>query len=151
MYHELIYLLLSQSCANRKRLLDHISRSSIVEVKIEHLTSNWFTAWIRKPRVVVGQFLPTAEGANPSMGKFLDAVTHPKIDGAEFGYPLYQSDQARCHIRFPSLLIDKRGVQLLVHPLRLDMHINQESLRLRTLPQAPEGSINVFMNAVMTK
>jgi hypothetical protein len=95
----LIYLLLSQSCANGKCLLDHISRSSIVEEKIEHLTSSRFAARISKPRAVVGQFLPTVKGANMLKGKFLDAVTHPKTDVAEFSYPLDQSDQMRCHLR----------------------------------------------------
>jgi hypothetical protein len=123
MCHELIYLLLSQSCAKRKCLSDHISRSLIVEVKIEHLTSSRFMAWIGKPRAVVGQFLLMAKGADPSKGKFLDTVTHPKTGGKEFSYPLDQSGQAWCHLRFSPLLIDKWGVQLPVCPLRVDMHI----------------------------
>jgi hypothetical protein len=135
MCHELIYLLLSQSCANGKCLLDHISQSSIVEVKIEHFTNSRFVARIDKPWAVIGQFLATAKGVNPSKGKFLTAMTHPKTGGVEFSYPLDQSGQTWCHLRFSSLLIDKRGgVQLPVCPLRLNMHINQEPLRLRTLP-----------------
>jgi hypothetical protein len=88
---------------------------------------------------------------NLPKGKFLDTVIRPKTSGTEFSYPLDQSDQTRCHLRFPVLLMDKRGVQLLVHPLRLDIHINQEPLRLRTPPRALEGSIDVFVNAVMVK
>jgi hypothetical protein len=42
-------------------------------------------------------------------------------------------------------------VQLPVHPLRLNMHIDQEPLRLRTSLRALEGGINVLMNAVAAK
>jgi hypothetical protein len=86
-------------------------------MNIEHLTSNRFTAWIGKPWAVIGQFLLLAKGVNPPKGKLLDAVTRPNISSAEFGYPLDQSGQARCHLWFPSLIIDKWGVQLHVHPL----------------------------------
>jgi hypothetical protein len=120
-------------------------------VKIEHLTSSKFVAQIGKPRAITGQFLPSAKGLNLSKGKFLGAVTRPKTGGAEFDYPLDQSRQAWCHLRFPSLLIDKRGVQLPVRSLWLDMHINQEPLRLRTPPRALDGSIDVFVNAAMAK
>jgi hypothetical protein len=72
-------------------LLDQISRSSIVEVKIEHLTSSRFVPQIRKLRAVVGQFLPPAKGMSPPKGKFLGAVPHPKTGDAEFGYPIDQS------------------------------------------------------------
>jgi hypothetical protein len=92
---------------------------------------------------------PDGQGANPPKGKFLNVVTRPKTGGKEFSYLLDQSGQARCHLWFSLLLIDKWGVQLHVRPLRLDMHINQKPLRLRTLPRALEGSINVFVNAVM--
>jgi hypothetical protein len=78
-------------------------------MNIEHLTSNRFTAWIGKPRAVIGQFLLPAKGVNPPKGKLLDAVTRPNIGSAEFGYPLDQSGQTRCHLRFPSLIIDKWG------------------------------------------
>jgi hypothetical protein len=123
MCHEQIYLLLSQSCANEKCLSDHISRSSIVEVKIEHLTSNRFMAQIGKSRAVVGQFLPMAKGVDPPKGKFPHIVTCPKTSGVKFSYPLDQSGQVRCHLRFSSLLIDKRGggggVSLPLPPSRL--------------------------------
>jgi hypothetical protein len=110
-------------------------------VKIEHVTSSRFVAQIGKLRAVVGQFLPLAKRANPSKCKFLDAVTRPKIGGAEFSYLLDQSGQTRCHLWFPSLIIDKWGY----------VHIDQEPLRLRTLPRALEGSIDVLMNAVTVK
>jgi hypothetical protein len=124
MCHELIYLLLSQSCTNGKLLSDHINQSSISEVKIEYLTSSRFMAQIGKPRVVISQSLPMAKGANPSKSEFLGVVTCPKTDDVEISYPLDQSEQARCHLRSPSILIDKRGVQLHVCPSRLNMHIN---------------------------
>jgi hypothetical protein len=43
------------------------------------------------------------------------------------------------------------GVQLSIRPLRFNMHINQESLRLRTPPQALEGSIDILVDAVVVK
>jgi hypothetical protein len=82
-------------------------------------------------------------------GKFLSAVTCQKTGDAMFSYPLDQSGQTRCPLWFPSLLIDKQGVQLSVRPLWLDMHINQEPLRLRTLQRAL--SVDVFINAVTMK
>jgi hypothetical protein len=92
-----------------------------------------------------------AKGVNPPKGKFLGAVTRPKTNGTEFNYPLDQSGHARCHLRFPSLLINKWGVQLPIRPLRLDIHINQEPLHLRTPPRALKGSIDVVVNAVVMK
>jgi hypothetical protein len=91
---------------------------------------------IGKPWVVVGQFLSQAKWVNSLKGKFLGAVACPKTDDVEFNHPFDQSGQARCHLQLPSLLIDKwgGGVQLHVHPLWLDMHINKEPFRLRTLP-----------------
>jgi hypothetical protein len=91
-------------------------------------------AQISKLWAVVGQFLPPTKGANSLEGKFLGVVTLMKTGGAEFGYPLDLSGQTRCHLQFPSLIIDKWRVELPVHPLWLDMHINQEPLRLRTPP-----------------
>jgi hypothetical protein len=38
-----------------------------------------------------------------------------------------------------------------VHPLRLDMHINQKPPRQRTPPGALEGSIDVLLDAPMMK
>jgi hypothetical protein len=87
-----------------------------------------FMARIGKPRAVIGQSLLMANGANPPKGKFLDAVTRLKIGDAELSYPLDQSGQARCYLRFSLLFINKRGgggVQLHVRPLMLDMHLNQ--------------------------
>jgi hypothetical protein len=147
----LVYLLLSQSYTNGEFLLDHNSRSSISEGKIEHLTSNRLAPWIGKPRAVISQSLPPAKGVNPLKSEFLNAVTRPKTDGTELSYPLDQSNQMWCHLRVPSFLIDERGVQLHVSPLRLNMHIDQEPLRLRTPPRALEGSIDVLMNAVEVK
>jgi hypothetical protein len=120
-------------------------------VKIEYLTSSRFVARIDKPRTVISQSLPMAKGVNPPKSEFLGAVTCSKTGGVKFNYPLDQSDQARCHPRFLSLLSDKRGVQLPVHPLRLNMHIDQEPLRLRTSLRALEGGINVLVNAVAAK
>jgi hypothetical protein len=57
---------------------------------------------------------PTGQGVNPPKSEFLGAVTCPKTDGAELSYLLDQSDQARCHLRFPSLLIDEHEVQVSV-------------------------------------
>jgi hypothetical protein len=92
-----------------------------------------------------------AKGANRSKSEFLGVVTRLKTVGVKFSYPLDQSGQTPCHLQFPSLLIDKWGVQLPVHPLRLNMHIDQEPLHLRTPPQALEGGIDILMNAVATK
>jgi hypothetical protein len=94
-------------------LSDHVSQSSISEVKIEHLTSSRFTAWIGKPRAVVSQYVLPTKGANPSKSEFLGTVTRPKIGGAELSYPLDQSGQAQCLLWFPSLLIDERGYNYL--------------------------------------
>jgi hypothetical protein len=63
------------------------SQSSIVEVKIEHLTRSRFAARIGKPRVIVGQSLLTVKGVNLLKGKFLDVVTHLKIGSAEVQLP----------------------------------------------------------------
>jgi hypothetical protein len=82
MCHELVYLLLSQSYTNGEFLSDHISRSSISEVKIEHLTNSMFAAWIGKPQTVISQSLPPTKGVNPPKGEFLGAVTRLKIGGA---------------------------------------------------------------------
>jgi hypothetical protein len=97
-------------------LSDHISRSSKVEVKIEHHSSSRFTARIGKPRAVVGQSLSTAKGANLPKGKFLDAVTRPKTGGVEFSYLLDQSGHMWCHLWLPqtggvefSYLLDQSG------------------------------------------
>jgi hypothetical protein len=72
-------------------LSNHISRSSIIEVKIKHLTSSRFTTWIGKPWAIVSQSLLIAKGTNPPKSEFLGAVTCPKTGGAEFSYPLDQS------------------------------------------------------------
>jgi hypothetical protein len=149
--HELVYLLLSQSYTNGEFLSDHISRSSISEMEIEHLTSSRSATRIGMPQAVVSQSLSPAKGVNLPKSEFLSVVTRPKTDGVELNYPLDQSGQAWCHLRFPSLLIDERGVQLPVRPLRLNMHINQESLRPRTPLRALEGSIDVLVNAVAAK
>jgi hypothetical protein len=130
---------------------NHISRSSISEVKIEHLTSSRFVAWISKPRAVISQSISLAKGVNSLNSEFLGAVTRSKTGGAELSNLLDQSGQARSHLQFPSLLIDEQGVQLPIHPMRLNMQIDQELLRLRTPPQDLEGSIDVFVNAVAAK
>jgi hypothetical protein len=132
-------------------LSDHISRSSILEVEIEHLTSSRFMPWIGKPQAVVSQSLPPDKGVNPPKSEFLGAVTHPKTGGVELSYPLDQSDHAQYHLWFPSLLIGEQGVQLHVHPLRLNMHIDQEPLQLRPPSRALKGSIDVLVNAVAVK
>jgi hypothetical protein len=106
--HKLVYLLLSQSYTNGEFLLDHISRSSITEVRIERLTNSRFAALIGKSQAVISQSLLTAKGANLSKSEFLGAVTRPKTGSMKFTYPLDQSIQALCHLRFPSLLIDNR-------------------------------------------
>jgi hypothetical protein len=78
-------------------------------VKIKHLTSSRFTAWIGKPLVVISQSLPLAKGVNSLNSEFLGAVTCLKTNGVEFSYPLDQSGQAQCRLRFPLLLIDDWG------------------------------------------
>jgi hypothetical protein len=64
------------------------------------------------------------KGVNPPMGKFIDAMTCPKIDVVEFSYLLDHSSQARCHLRLSPLIIDERWEQMPVHALRLNMHID---------------------------
>jgi hypothetical protein len=63
--------------------------------------------------MTISQSLPPAKGANPMKTEFLGAVIRPKTGGTELSYQLDQSGQARCHLRFPSLLIDEQGIQLL--------------------------------------
>jgi hypothetical protein len=95
-----------------------------MEKENEHLTRGGFTARIDQPWAFKSQFLPTANGVNPSEGKFLGAMTHLKTGVVEFSYLLDRSGQTWCHLWLSSLIIDERGEQMHVHPLRLDMHIN---------------------------
>jgi hypothetical protein len=65
-----------------------------------------------------------AKEANPLMGEFLGAMTHPKTGVVEFSYPLDQSGQMWCHLQLSPLIVNERWEQMHVRPLRLDMHIN---------------------------
>jgi hypothetical protein len=40
---------------------------------------------------------------------------------------------------------------MLVHPLRLDMHIDKETPSASTFPTILEGSLDVFLSVVATK
>jgi hypothetical protein len=80
--------------------------------KTKHLTISRFTAWINKPRAVVGQSIPTAKRVNPSKVKFIDAVTCSETSVPEFSNLLDQSCQAWCHFWLSPLLINEWGVQL---------------------------------------
>jgi hypothetical protein len=51
-------------------------------------------------------------------------VTCLKTGVLEFSNPLDQSGHAWCHVLLSPLLINERGVQLPVRPLRPDMHID---------------------------
>jgi hypothetical protein len=62
------------------------------------------------------------------MGKFLDSMACPKTGVVEFSHPLDQSGQARCHLWLSLILIDEQ-----------------------TPPTALDGSIDVFLVAMVTK
>jgi hypothetical protein len=69
----------------------------------------------------------------------------------EFGHPLVQCSQTWCHLGLNPFVFDEQGEQKFVHPLQLDVHIHQERSFLRVFLGAFEGSIDVFLAAVMVK
>jgi hypothetical protein len=68
--------------------------------------------------MVEGEILPKS--------KLFNAVARPKTNVMEFNHPLNQSSQARCQFQIFSLLVNQRREQMPIHPLRGNVHINQE-------------------------
>jgi hypothetical protein len=119
--------------------------------RFKGLTNSRVTAHIIEPRALICQHIPTSKGANPSKSKLFDAVACPKTSIAEFSHPLDQSGQERCHLWLSPLVIDKWWEQMSIHPLRGNMHINQEPPPGRTPLGALEGGINVSLTTIVVQ
>jgi hypothetical protein len=95
-------------------------------------------------------FLSTAERANPPRSKFFGIVTCPKTGLVELSHPLDQCYQARCHFRLSPLVTNQWQEQMLVRPLREDMHVNKKTLSGGTFPATLEGGVQVLLPTVAT-
>jgi hypothetical protein len=80
--------------------------------------------------------------------KFFSAVARLESSLVEFGHPRDQHSQTSCHLCFAPLVLDLRGEQKFVHPLRLDVHIHQEPYLLRVLLVAFEDNLDVLLPMV---
>jgi hypothetical protein len=88
---------------------------------------------------------------DPPKNKFFSAVACPKTDVMELSHPLDQSGQARCHLWLPPLVVNERREQMSVHPLRVNVHMNQEPPLGRISLGALEGGIDIFLSMVATQ
>jgi hypothetical protein len=76
-----------------------------------------------------------AERVNPSKSEFFSVMACLKIGVTEFSH---------------LLVIDERWEQMSIHPLRGNMHINQEPPSGGTSPGTLEGGINVILPMAAT-
>jgi hypothetical protein len=84
----------------------------------------------------------------PLNNKFFGAVACLKTSVVELSYLLDQSSQARCFLWLSPLLGNKWQEQMFVHPLRINVDINQEPPLGRTSLGALEGAIVILILTV---
>jgi hypothetical protein len=84
-----------------------------------------------------------AKRVNPLKSKFFGAVACPKTSLAEFSHPSNQRMQAWCRFMLFPLIIDMQWKEVLVHPLRSGVYINEKPLSGSTFPGAPKGGVQV--------
>jgi hypothetical protein len=88
---------------------------------------------------------------NPLKSRFFDAMACPKTSVVELSHPFDQSGQTQGHLRLSSLVVNKQWKQMLVHPLRKNMHVNKKASPRGTPLATFEGRIKVTFPAIATQ